>query len=601
MADIFDRIGSGQQDGDEDVFDQIGVSAPKTPQTEPGFVEGMTRPYVRGFQKAVAGSNKLVANIAGLFEYAGNKVADLTGLPRGMAATAVKDWAEKNVRDWTPEALENQGMVEQIIEGTTEGVLRLPEYAGFVKYLGPVGGFAAHGALSEADKGLGAAAMGAARGGLTGSLFEVTKPLAPVARALAVGGPTAAATAIEGGDVGETISSGVTMGLMAGMGQRGGLKIRDAFKKSKGREAREAEGLETQSARREAEGVRRENEAPPIIEPFDRPWTEEGPRPDLPIPPGPPPPRMGPAGEAGPPPPVPPRPSPAQPSIMTDVYQNEAQRLGLTFNGLQARWNYDHKNGIYNQIEPLALFTDPETGSTFAIKPGQDIAKAREQSRGRFPKDEPASRVLPQTVEGRDVFDEIFEPRAAALRDASLEAGGLRLEAGETPIRERVAVEADIRDGKGVPFEELRAYPDLARGKEEAPIIAQGVRREAEGERSASLEGGGGRPGPGKIQQPKTLTAWIKSKGGIWDESLPGETRQFIGKESGFVGLVSKKNGKALDELAALAKDDGWLPAEAGSRDLLELLDQDMRSMKQGKPRVVSLRNDLHTQTAPHS
>lgn len=721
MPDIFDQIGTETQEMDEDIFDQIGTGpSMRTEATRPGVLEGMVSPYVRGFKKAVAGSNKLVANMAGLFEYAGNKVAEVTGLPKGMAATAVKDWAEQNVKDWTPEALENQGMIDQIIEGTTEGVLRLPEYAGFVKYLGPVGGFAAHGAVSEADKGLGAAAMGAARGAATGALFEVTKPLAPVARALAVGGPTAAATAMEGGSVSDVISSGVTMGLMAGTGQRGGLKIRDAFKsRLKGRTGPEME-IEAPPIE-EGLPVKEEFTETPRTPLIDRPLEQ---RPiDQPIPPGPPPPEMGLAGEGGPPPPVTPR-----PPFMTEVYQNEARRLGLTFNGLQPQ----------GKGEPLPLFTDPETGSTFAIRPTENVTQGLMRARARFrPKEGQAEgQVPPRDIIGRDVFDEISGTPE------------------RIPVRERAEVEGDIAAGKGVPFEELQAYPDLARGKEEAPFET-GTLRKAEA--PAVVEAPEiGRPGPelkqrlpeemqslkdqvydqvrrdpkkivspeytaqalmrahdlpleqareisdqvreriierekGKIAgafkrldkleaagenpklerarllriknnlltlgltpkeaeaafagrgrykkkaeapplkgegipsrteapeigqaeakteaplapipvkakrilqpfQAKTLLSWTKAQGGIWDDSLPGEIKALRGPESGVIGLISKKNGKAFDELTALAKDYGWIDSEATASDFIELLNRDIRAAKQGKERIKNLRKDL--------
>ena len=68
-------------------------------------------------------------------------------------------------------------------------------------------------------------------------------------------------------------------------------------------------------------------------------------------------------------------------------------------------------------------------------------------------------------------------------------------------------------------------------------------------------------------------------RGGIWDETLTGETKQFGAKEAGQVGLV-RKTGQAFDELADHAIRDGWLPEGSTAVDFINLLSQDLRAMK---------------------
>ncbi len=86
-------------------------------------------------------------------------------------------------------------------------------------------------------------------------------------------------------------------------------------------------------------------------------------------------------------------------------------------------------------------------------------------------------------------------------------------------------------------------------------------------------------------KEPETLTQWIKEKGGIWDDSAPGEVRQFGTKEARTVGLVSKKNGKTLDELAEQAQGE-WLPEGATANDFTDLIRQEIRSLRERKPEI---------------
>lgn len=96
-----------------------------------------------------------------------------------------------------------------------------------------------------------------------------------------------------------------------------------------------------------------------------------------------------------------------------------------------------------------------------------------------------------------------------------------------------------------------------------------------------------GKKGRAPDGEAESLSQWIKELGGIWDDSLPGEIRQFGTKEARTVGLVRKKTGKSLDELAKQASGEGgWLPEGAGSTDLIELLKQEITALRTKKPEL---------------
>lgn len=91
-----------------------------------------------------------------------------------------------------------------------------------------------------------------------------------------------------------------------------------------------------------------------------------------------------------------------------------------------------------------------------------------------------------------------------------------------------------------------------------------------------------------KKKETQNLIQWVRNQGGLWDESLKGETQQFLGTESGVRGLVSK-NGKSFDELTRYAVEDGWLPEGSTSRDFVDLLNQDVSAAKTGGARVFKV------------
>jgi len=84
--------------------------------------------------------------------------------------------------------------------------------------------------------------------------------------------------------------------------------------------------------------------------------------------------------------------------------------------------------------------------------------------------------------------------------------------------------------------------------------------------------------------EPNTLIGWIRSKGGIWDESTGMES--FKQKESGLPGLLSKEKGRTFDELAKQAIDEGWLDKDSTGNDLMELLKRDISAQENKTPRM---------------
>jgi len=88
--------------------------------------------------------------------------------------------------------------------------------------------------------------------------------------------------------------------------------------------------------------------------------------------------------------------------------------------------------------------------------------------------------------------------------------------------------------------------------------------------------------------KPRNLLSWVRSKGGIWDESLKGETQQFGPKESGVIGLISKK-GRMIDELATEAVEEGWMLPGSGTNGFIAALNREVRAAKFGGSRIGKL------------
>jgi hypothetical protein len=60
---------------------------------------------------------------------------------------------------------------------------------------------------------------------------------------------------------------------------------------------------------------------------------------------------------------------------LTNTLEKEGFRLGLLFNGLQQRVNYQ---------TPLALFTDKKTKTTFGVELGQNLKSKLKETRKKF-------------------------------------------------------------------------------------------------------------------------------------------------------------------------------------------------------------------------
>ncbi|GAH00456.1 unnamed protein product, partial [marine sediment metagenome] len=94
---------------------------------------------------------------------------------------------------------------------------------------------------------------------------------------------------------------------------------------------------------------------------------------------------------------------------------------------------------------------------------------------------------------------------------------------------------------------------------------------------------------PVDITKTKTFYSWIKAKGGIYDLTLPGEMQQFTTKESGAIGLISKKYGQPFDEMTRHAIADGWLTEGADTNAFMDLLNRDLDAIRTGAPRAMRL------------
>lgn len=205
---------------------QAGVKYLGPIEEEPTFfLGGMTRPYVRGTQKAAASTNQLLANAARLAGKGAGWVGDKIGIEPGGAFDEVADWLEKKAAEVTPPQIEGQSLAEQIPESLTEGVLGLPAYALAAKAAGPVAGLAGVSALQEAPQGGAAAAKAALRGAGMGGLLKMTEPLTRPLRAGVLGGTTYATT--------KDIPESVTMGALGAMQPKGPIGRMELLKEVK--------------------------------------------------------------------------------------------------------------------------------------------------------------------------------------------------------------------------------------------------------------------------------------------------------------------------------------------------------------------------------
>ena len=148
--------------------------------------------------------------------------------------------------------------------------------------------------------------------------------------------------------------------------------------------------------------------------------------------------------------------------------------------------------------------------------------------------------------------------------------------------------------GKAVPLgEKPPSAPrtnDLPQGQGEVPSPEVPIDQAGPG---AAPPPPGGKTKPKKPKkETNSFLQWVKNKGGIWDKSLPGEVAQLGKKEGKTVGLIRKKTGRSLDELAVLATENGWLPPGATTVEFLELINNEIRGKKAKRLDVAGIVDD---------
>lgn len=213
--------------GPEPLMHKLGFGPPTTSLEEPSFLRDVVQPEFTGASAEKAGK-LLVAPIVGTTE----KLVGLAGHIPGLhdAATAVNKQLSR--LDLTPDeamppAVRGAGTAWQTAYKTATGMAELPgtlaKYEPAMKLLGPIGGFAAIGALDEGVDKEGNVNIGAAlKGGGINALMGVIMPYAGTLKSMAlrtIGGGVVGSvgTALEGGDVSDIVSSGLTMAVLFGM------------------------------------------------------------------------------------------------------------------------------------------------------------------------------------------------------------------------------------------------------------------------------------------------------------------------------------------------------------------------------------------------
>lgn len=144
----------------------------------------------------------------------------------------------------------------------------------------------------------------------------------------------------------------------------------------------------------------------------------------------------------------------------TPDYQAEADKIGITFNGMQ---------DIPNKPS-IPTFTDPETKGTFMVKEGETVQGKLDELREKFKnvpgewgETEKVAEVDQVAKEPWQMTQAEYIPGARARMDKE---NGWRTEYKKnlTPAAKsehRVAVEQAIKEGKPVPASVLADYPDL--------------------------------------------------------------------------------------------------------------------------------------------
>lgn len=185
-----------------------------------------------GALQSLSGLDHDTSNLFLVLDRASHYLSKATGLPQVSAFGKVAEYYKQEAQTFADKAAEqgpapNIGSkISRIIGGLPAGLAT----AGAAAMVGgPIGGFAALGALEAADQGPGAAAIGAAKGAGIGKLFGATHGASRLARAGTIGPVAAAMDAATGAPPEDAALSGATMGVLGALAKPapGALRIRD--------------------------------------------------------------------------------------------------------------------------------------------------------------------------------------------------------------------------------------------------------------------------------------------------------------------------------------------------------------------------------------
>jgi N12 class adenine-specific DNA methylase len=236
MPDIFDQVAPDKAPAPAgDIFDQVAPDkapapavpkAPAAPQ-QPGLLSRVWDQSVVSNAKdigsmvegASAAANHLAGNVFDLFDTGADQISNLTGLSKGGAFAAMRDWARQGEKDQQQKskdlAGDRTGLPSAIFRGVGQGMLELPQYAIAGEVAGPIIGLGAVSALNAEDKGVIPALQAAAEGAALGGALHVMGPASRVIRLTGAAAMTYAQQRLAGADQQSSITSAVTMGLMA--------------------------------------------------------------------------------------------------------------------------------------------------------------------------------------------------------------------------------------------------------------------------------------------------------------------------------------------------------------------------------------------------
>lgn len=158
-----------------------------------------------------------------LAQHTGNPDAELTEDNYGVM---LEKWLRKAGQQTMPAPDGDTSLPGQIYEGLGSAPSAIAQYMVGTKALGMVPGMAAVDAVSEADKGLTAAGVGAIKGALFGGALKGTEPLSRPLRTAAMAGLGGAQGATEG-DVKDAVSNAVVMGTLGAVSPSGPVRFKD--------------------------------------------------------------------------------------------------------------------------------------------------------------------------------------------------------------------------------------------------------------------------------------------------------------------------------------------------------------------------------------